>query len=215
MNKLFLQKVFSHQRTQKYFDIHADETKAIGHYYINISLSESFYPLLSIFEVALRNSLTRELETMFKASDWYLHFSGQPGLKDLNKEITRAQRQIANRGEIITDPKVIAEMTLGFWVRMLNVEFEKILWKDLRRAFPFMPKAMRQRHNVSAPLNRIRIFRNRVYHNEPISWNLTPLLEMRDEVYDVLGWLNKDLPDFARAIDRSDKELSKAIKLLS
>ncbi len=44
---------------------------------------------------------------------------------------------------------------LGFWVSLLNSEYERLLWKDLRRAFPFMPKKDRQRKNVSAPLNTI------------------------------------------------------------
>lgn len=55
---------------------------------------------------------------------------------------------------------------------LLNNEYERVLWKDLRRAFPFMPKERRQRKNVSAPLNRFRAFRNRVFHNESICWNL-------------------------------------------
>lgn len=39
---------------------------------------------------------------------------------------------------------------------------------DLHRAFPFMPKSKRQRKNVSAPLNSLRVFRNRAFHNESI-----------------------------------------------
>lgn len=210
MDKRNFQKVFSNQRTQKYFDRHADESKAIRHYEWNIRLSESIYPLLSNFEVALRNSLDRELTTMFGTTDWYLRLAAVPGLSDLNQEITIAKRHIVKRGETIHAAKLVAELTLGFWVRLLNVEYELILWRDLRRAFPFMPKSERKRHNVSAPLNRIRNLRNRIYHNEPIAWNLTTLKKLHDEIYKVLGWLNRDLPVFAKDLDRFDAVLAKA-----
>ncbi len=37
--------------------------------------------------------------------------------------------------EVITPSKIVAELTLGFWVSLLNAEYERILWKDLRRPF--------------------------------------------------------------------------------
>lgn len=210
MNKQYLQKVFSTERIQRYFDHHGDEDRAVRHYYVNLYLSESFYPVLSILEVALRNSINRELSTMFGSSDWYLRFSAVSGLKDLNREITLAISHITKRGESVNASKVVAELTLGFWVRLFNVEYELVLWKDLRRSFPFMPKPDRKRHNVSAPLNKIRNFRNRVYHNEPIAWNFSYLKDMHKEIHTVLGWLNKDLPVFATPLDRLPQMLLKA-----
>ena len=62
----------------------------------------------------------------------------------------------------------MAELTLGFWVSLLNTEYERTLWQALRRAFPYMPRRERQRRNVSAPLNTFRRFRNRIFHNESI-----------------------------------------------
>jgi len=210
MNKKFLQKVFSDERTQKYFDLYLDEGRSLKHYYANLYTSEAFYPILSILEVALRNSLNRELSTMFKTKDWHTRLSAIPGLNSLNREITLAINHITKRGEPNNASKVVAELTLGFWVRLLNVEYEKILWKDLRRAFPFMPKLERRRQNVSAPLNKIRNFRNRVYHNEPITWNFAYLEEMHSEIHTVLGWLNRDLPIFCTPVDRVMNVLEQA-----
>ncbi len=194
----------------RYFNHHpGNETIAIKHYHANIALSEAFYPVLSVFEVALRNSLNRELITMFNTPDWHVHIQSTPGLKDLNKEISTAQRQITKRGENTTASKVVAELTLGFWVRLFNVEYELILWKDLRRAFPYMPKIERKRNHISAPLNNIRNFRNRVYHNEPIAWNLKSLEDIHAETILVLSWLNNQLPDFVKANDRFAETISK------
>jgi hypothetical protein len=203
--------VFSTERIQKYLNFHSGiESKAIIHYRANILLSESFYPLLSVFEVALRNSLNRELSRHFATSDWYAHFATTPGLSDINREITTAIRHITKREETITGTKVVAELTLGFWVRLLNAEYELILWKSLRIAFPFMPKRIRQRHAVSVPLNKIRYFRNRVYHNEPVSWNFTTLETIHNDIMEVLGWLNNELPSYGRSVSRFNEVLKQA-----
>ena len=99
--------------------------------------------------------------------DWYAVFPTTPGLSNLNRYITKASKQIAGRHEIVTPSKIIAELTLGFWVSLLNAEYELLLWKHLRRAFPYMPKHLRQRKNVSSPLNSfrsIKIFQLGRYH---------------------------------------------------
>ena len=116
--------------------------------------------------------------------------------------ITKAVKQISGRQEQITPSKIIAELTLGFWVSLLNSEYERILWKDLRRAFPFMPKAKRQRKYVSAPLNRFRTFRNRIFHNESICWNINHIKGLHSEMVEVLRWMNRDVPVWLSKYDR-------------
>lgn len=195
---------------ERYFKLHEDEQRAIEHYRCNIELAEAFYPCLSVFEVALRNALSRELETMTGREDWYVVFPTTPGLINLNRYITQANKQIAGRRETATPSKIIAELTLGFWVSLLNSEYERVLWKHLRRAFPYMPKTLRQRKNVSAPLNTFRTFRNRIFHNESICWNLSWIAEIHAEMVAVMGWINKDLPAWVETFDRY-KEVESSI----
>lgn len=90
----------------------------------------------------------------------------------------------------------------SFVVSLLNSEYERLLWKDLRRAFPYLPKKERQRKNVSAPLNTFRSFRNRVFHNESICWNLHRVEEIHQKMITVLGWINKDVPGWLQQVDR-------------
>ena len=202
-NKLFFEKVFSEKRMERYFILYPnDESRAVKHYQSNIKLTEAFYTSLSVLEVALRNALSRELKTMTGRDEWYVIFANTPGLTKLNKYITQATKQIVGRHEQITSSKIIAELTLGFWVSLLNAEYERLLWKDLRRAFPYIPKKDRKRKNVSAPLNRFRAFRNRVFHNESICWNMKKVQEIHDELLLVLEWINKDLPEWLKEIDR-------------
>ena len=127
---------------ERYFALYPDdEAKAIRHYECNLMLAESLYVSLSVLEVTLRNALCRELETMTGREDWYAIFPSTPGLRSLNRYITEASQHITARHEQITPSKIVAELTLGFWVSLLNTEYERTLWHALRRAFPTCPGA--------------------------------------------------------------------------
>ncbi len=193
----------------RYFALYPhDEQRAINHYRCNLQLSEAMYVTLSVFEVTLRNALCRELIQMTGREDWYVILPNTPGLSNLNRYITQAAKQISGRREQITPSKIVAELTLGFWVSLFNSEYERILWKDLRRTFPYMPKNKRQRKNVSAPLNRFRAFRNRVFHNESICWNISRVRDIHAEMKEVLGWMNRDVPEWLSQYDRFQSVVS-------
>lgn len=172
------------------------------HYECNIILSEAMYPTLSIMEVLLRNALSRQLSLFMGRTDWYVSVANVPGLADLNKPISQAQKMISGRGETITPSKVTAELTLGFWTTLLNRNYELILWKDLRKAFPYMPKEQRQRKKIAAYLNRFRHLRNRVDHNEAICWNLQKVTDIHSDLLKVMGWIDKDIPSWVNHLDR-------------
>ena len=197
-----LESAFSAQRMSKYISLYPDhEEYAVLHYKENLKLAESLYISLSVFEVALRNAISRQMERMTGRKDWYAVFPSTPALKSLNPDITQAVKHIANRGEHVEPDKIIAELTFGFWVTMLNSEYELILWKHLRLAFPYMPKQKRQRKNVSAPCNALRKLRNRVFHHEPICWDIHYFTLLHDTLVEVLGYINRDLPAWLETID--------------
>jgi len=133
--------------------------------------------------------------------DWYAVFPSNPALKSLTSEITVAISHISQRGEIVSPDKIIAELTFGFWVMLLNSEYELTLWKGLRLAFPNMPKSQRKRKIVSAPCNALRKLRNRVFHHESICWDLEYITEIHDSLVLVLGWMNADMPGWLNEVD--------------
>ena len=76
-----------------YYDRYSgDEKKALRHYRQNIQLAEALLPSLSIYEVALRNSLIRELERMTGRKDWYTHFATVPALNALDNQVEIARK---------------------------------------------------------------------------------------------------------------------------
>ncbi len=205
-DKLFFEKAFSQARMRPYFNrFPEDEKKAITHYEQNIMLAESLEPSLSVFEVTLRNAIIRELEIMTGQKEWYLVFKKHPVLNELYKYISTASNHIKARGESVTADKINGELTLGFWVSLFNADYEMYLWKALRKAFPNIPKSYRQRKNVSAPLNAIRALRNRVYHNESISWSLQRLNELHNTIVIIIQWINPRLPEWLSKVDRYGK----------
>ena len=116
-----------------------------------------------------------------------------------------ARQHILKRGETVTPDKINGELTMGFWVLLFNTRYERYLWKDLRKAFPGMPKEMRQRKYISGPLNDIRALRNRVFHNESISWSLARLENLHCSILKVCEWINPTLPLWIKTVERFDK----------
>ena len=207
-DKSFFDNAFSAVRMKPFFDRYpGEEKKAVRHYKQNILLAEALLPSLSIYEVALRNSLIRELERMTGRKEWYTVFATVPALKALDIQIDVAIQHLRKRGEIVSSDKINGELTMGFWVLLFNSKYERHLWKDLRKAFPLMPKTKRQRKNISAPLNDIRALRNRVFHNESICWSLTRLEALHATILEVCSWINPDLTPWIKTIDRFEKVL--------
>jgi len=204
MDKKTFEKAFSEDRMEKYFKRNANTDKAIIHYQCNIELSEAFYPCIHVIEVLLRNSINQELTKFFGKKDWYILFASIPELANLNTYITQANKQIIGRQEHPSSSKIIAELTLGFWVSLFNVEYERILWKALRKVFPNMPKKVRQRKKVAPPLNRFRTVRNRIFHHEPICWDMVRTKQIHTEILTVLQWMNMDIAIWFATFDRFD-----------
>ena len=71
-----------------------DEAKAVAHYKANLALAESLYTSLYVFEVTLRNALSRELERIMGRKDWYAVFPSNPALKSLTGEVSTAIKHI-------------------------------------------------------------------------------------------------------------------------
>ena len=65
-----LEHLFSKSRLETYYRIFpSDKEKAIAYYQINTQISESLYPLLSNFEIVLRNSIHNSFSIHFKSEN--------------------------------------------------------------------------------------------------------------------------------------------------
>jgi hypothetical protein len=205
MKKKNFNYAFSNKRMEKYIRRYPKGNKALILYQANIELSEALYPTLAVLEVALRNAVHRVMTARFGQEDWFGQLAAIPGLNNLNPYILKASQLIVARKEQLSPSKIVAELTLGFWVKLFNATYERILWKNIKFAFLYLPKAQKLRNRVAPPLNRFRQLRNRISHHEPICWNLTKLKNLHDELVQVIGWINPSLPPWLATFDRFDE----------
>lgn len=204
MNKAQLETYFSADRLSRYFAYFpGNEQKAIYLYEANIAISEALYTPMSILEVALRNKINAELTRKYHRPDWYAEWYLHPVMRNAWPEINSAIRHLHEDHKSIAPDKVIAGLMFGFWTSLFNDRYEKDLWANLRFIFPQMPKPIRQRKNISTPLNDIRrALRNRIYHNEPVIFNTTALDNHYRNIVQLLEWMGTDLVLYNRERDR-------------
>lgn len=107
----------SEERLAVYRADGVDDTTAIARYIYNIALCKSLYPLISIFEITLRNSIDRALENYFKLTDWNNVIQlQQTEIMMINDAMLKIKRQ----GKKYSHGRLIAELTLGFWVALMG-----------------------------------------------------------------------------------------------
>lgn len=145
-----------------------NDGRALKLYMWNAQLGEAFHFPVQAVEVALRNSVNIALGNVYTPNWWEC--------KDLQKlldeerraDISTVLRRIRNRElELCTD-QVIAGLSLGFWVGMLDGRYNAAIWsKQLRVAFPNLP-AGRGRKSLALAAADVATLRNRIWHHEPL-----------------------------------------------
>lgn len=206
-NLTIIEKIISQERIQPYLKHHKyNLEKAILHYKSNILISEAYYPLLSILEIGLRNSIDNQLKIRFNDIYW---FDNPEFIKYASRfqidRITNARINILSENKEITSGRIISELSFGFWTSLFDSKFEMSLWKSLRLAFPNCPKEIRKRKTMSSKFNSIRKLRNRIFHHEAITWNLFVLHEYEQEILEALQWLNRDLLSWLENLNHLNK----------
>ena len=210
MNLPDLERLLSEKRLGSYYKLFpTDKEKAVAYYQLNTQISESLYPLLSNFEVILRNAIHNSFKIHFKTEDWYSKIN----YRDLVDQRNVAKGKITASHNSVTTDKLVAELTLGFWTSLLNKQYARDYWKPLMYAFPLLDKQDKQRDKIAYKLNQIRKFRNRIFHYEPICNDLDILATNHKYILQVLDWINSDIVTWTKQIDRFDGLFKQAVAL--
>ncbi|MFK8102318.1 MAG: hypothetical protein AB8G15_07335 [Saprospiraceae bacterium] len=174
------------------------KVKAQKLYKANLRVAQAFYPLLNLFEIILRNKIHYRLSAHFANPDWIvverMGFMSDNSLRGSNfflkNQIEKAERKLRRRGSRITAGKVIAEQTFGFWTSLFDPHHYRLLRGSIINCFPNKLTTV-NRSEISVKLQRIRDFRNRIYHNEPICFdrnqiNFRIAEDIKNDIYDLL-----------------------------
>jgi hypothetical protein len=176
-----------------------DLSQAMELYELNVQLCAILYGILHGLEIAVRNAEHFALINSYGSHFWY----DRPPHTDFGKpaagcegpswhqyapltpywrdqvESTKLKPGVGNR-----PGKVIAELTFGFWVDLLQTQNHMPLWvlRKLNKAFPY---AKRERGQIHRRLKEIQLLRNRISHHERI-------ITSSDVVYNGNGYLTLD-----------------------
>lgn len=207
--------------------------KTLKLYQTNLRLSQAFYPLLSLFEVILRNALDEQLKVYFKDNNWLITqqngFMSDPALSYTDRKTGKKRYNhylkncvaniITDLGANATQGKIMAGLTFGFWTSLFDKTHYKILNGIPIQIYSNLPPAT-NRNIVYQKLLRIRDFRNRVYHNEPIifgrdtagnpTFDLIQARLIYSDIRDFFQWLDLDFDKWTKRINNINFEIERA-----
>ena len=199
--------------------------KAQQLYRINLRVSQSFYPLLNLFEIFLRNSINYQVTSHFANPNWVITekngFMSDRSLRNskffLKNSIQKAEQTIQRKGGTVTSGKVIAEQSFGFWTSLFEPHHYRLIGGSVIHAFP-NKVASANRSTIAQKLNRIREFRNRVYHNEPICFSnnnvdFSNAEDILKELYELLNWIDPELIQYCDYFNNISSKIDSANKL--
>lgn len=215
MNHKKFSKLYSNARVSRFVKAaNGDRRKAQKMYYANARVAQSFQPLLSFFEVILRNQLHYALAAHFNDVQWLINqktgFMSDPSLTHtvkktgkvmvndfLKKEVERSERTLIGKKRNVTAGRVIAELNLGFWNSLYETHHYALLKGVPCKIFKSLPTGY-GRKEVNNAIQEIRTLRNRVSHNEPLcfsnkAYDMTYAKEMYGKINDFLSWINPDI----------------------
>jgi len=181
-----LEKYISVERLAAYLaKTKAIPERAIRLYERNTELSEALYGVVQGFEITLRNaihlSLSKTHGQAWLENDLLVTGQGE------REAVREARRAIEDEPQIVTPARIVAELNLGFWVRLFSSEYDRTLWGPfLRRIFPMKLN----RRAVYSRLLDIKTLRNRIAHHKRIIARSKTVAECYRETLEAIGWLS-------------------------
>lgn len=142
--------------------------RALGLYLWNAKMGEAFHIPIQAVEVGLRNRVSDGLQNAF-GNEWWRD-PAFLGIADdrRNEDIELVKRRLRSKGKELATGQIIASLSFGFWVTMLDGRYNPPIWgAHLRTAFPHLPASV-DRHGLQRTASAIADLRNRISHHEPI-----------------------------------------------
>lgn len=146
-----------------------DRNRAFRLYLWNAHLCREFYFPIQVAEIALRNSVHKGLQSNY-GTDWFSTRSLTTALPKRSQEeiVDVVSFESGKRGAAFTIDHVVAGLSFGFWLSLLNGPMTNRVWAgNIRPVFPNLPATLHQ-PDVHRRLEKLRLFRNAVMHHYAI-----------------------------------------------
>lgn len=194
-------------------------------YTANIRLAQAFHPLISQFEVVIRNCLNIILSSYFRDPDWIINqksgFMKNPSLRTshffLKTCIQNTENKLTRKAIPITSGKIISDQSFGFWLAFFLAHHYSLVGGQPIHIFPHKP-AIEDRASIYSKLNHIKNFRNRINHCEPLCFSghnisCNEAIRIQALLYDLVEWIDPALLPFFKKIDNISGVVSKINKI--
>jgi hypothetical protein len=210
-----IQELLSIPRFDRYLNaVLQKEKQAIELYRLNMKVAQRFHPFLGILEVALRNKLDVEIAIYFKAHNWTTksrHLLPYKMVQLLNE----TEKRIVARGGTITHAKLISDQSLGFWTEMFEKSNFKRLGGSPIQALKHLPANIK-REDLRLNLKKVRTFRNRINHNDPICFrgakiDFSEAISVYQHLIDLLDWIDPETRTLLKGVDEVEQLLKRIL----
>jgi hypothetical protein len=206
-----LERAMSRERLKAYrLPGDADEADGVARYAWNLALAAALLPSMHTLEIAFRNELNRAAVKLTEKRGFRYHrvaswLDARPTmlLPHEAEKVERAKTNLGNDPRSQTEGHLIAKLDFGFWVALCRDPYADSraagprLWpRALDLAFRHRPASVTTRSQIFHPFDRIRKFRNRVAHHEPI-WDRAYVAE-HEHVLESLAWISPKLAEAMR-----------------
>lgn len=219
-------KYLSRPRYNRYLNAAGNnKNRAKRLYNANIRLAQATHPLLTQFEVVLRNSLNLHLSSHFIDPDWIINqkngFMKDNSLRRSNYFLRRSilitENKLMRRGIPITSGKIISDQNFGFWIALfLRHHYSLISGQPIHI---FINKlSSEDRASIYSKLDDIRNFRNRVSHCEPLCFrdaniDCSEVEITRTKLYKLIEWIEPKLIPFFEKIDNIQSKIDNRMRI--
>ena len=145
-----------------------DQDRAFLLYLWNARLGEAFHLPVHAVEVALRNSINLGLSNVYTPNWWDCKDLFDILDEERKGDLVTVLKRIRNRRLELCTGQVVAGLSFGFWVGILDGRYNPPIWGgQLRIAFRFLP-AGRGRKSLNTRVRDVATLRNRISHHEPL-----------------------------------------------
>ena len=172
--------------------------KALELYAWNAQMAGAALEQISHLEVLLRNAIDVQLSDWAQESargiPWFLL---PPYNKVQSEAIDTVRQRLRPLGRETRD-QIIAGLSFGYWTGWVGVKHDELWKQSLRFAFPY---GSGQRKEVSALVEQVRKFRNRIAHHDSLL-NIDIGFEM-SAVFRLAEIISQDAAQWMRDVDRT------------
>jgi hypothetical protein len=173
-----------------------DPERALALYLWNAKLGASFHVPIQAVEVALRNRVNNALMTEFGRNWWKNGRFSSIIDRERVRDLDTVRSRIIRKGLKLETDQIVAGLSFGFWVGMLQPKYNPPIWgAHLRPSFPHLP-VTESRTSLFKLCGDIATFRNRISHHEPLLKSDVTLVF--SEVMKLLAWLCPDTEKWVR-----------------